>query len=104
MLLCCPPFIKPIRNKCQLFDLVADGKFNYFWSVFEEGNSILSHEVKHLLESIFQVEPYCRYTVSDVLMHEWMQMGRLTSLELKSKMSDITSVSVQNKKRSRSSK
>ena len=102
MLLCCPPFVKPMRNKCQLFDLVADGKFIYYWSIFEEGQNILSFEVKDLFMNIFQVEPSCRYTVSDVFKHKWMQMKMLAPGELKLKMLDITNKSV-TKKRSRSS-
>ena len=104
MLLCCPPFIKPIRNKCQLFDLVADGKFNYFFSVFEEDKNILSYQVKDLLENIFKVEAYCRYTVSDVFASDWMQMERLSPQQLKSKMLVITNNSSITKKRSRSNK
>jgi serine/threonine protein kinase len=98
MLLGCPPFIKPVRNQCHLFNYIVDGHYSTFWSIQDEKN-ILSSEVKNLLENIFQPDPRNRITVSKVFEHEWMKSKILSALELKCVMMNINAVS--KRKRSR---
>ena len=100
MLLGCPPFVKPVRSQCHLFDCIVDGQYSTFWSIQDEKN-ILSSDVKSLLECIFQPDPRNRITVPKVLEQEWMIKYKiLSALELKCTMLNITN-SLSKRKRSR---
>lgn len=100
MLLACPPFVKPVKNACQLFEYIAKKEYTKFWSVHDDKN-VLSSGVKGLLEKIFQVDFQNRITLKKIFQDDWMKGKILTSIELKCTMLNITSSISAKKKRVR---
>ncbi|XP_060064382.1 serine/threonine-protein kinase DCLK1-like [Ylistrum balloti] len=63
-----PPFVSTSNDQEELFDQILDGKFEFTPPFWDE----VSDSAKDLISKMLDVDPECRLSAADVLVHPWV--------------------------------